>query len=115
MGELEPDVRPGLCPDGPTAVGGPPIRPEDAATDTLAVSVEPTSPADFTSGAESDVISVSAASVVSGTSDASGISDGFSASDVCGATSSVFGASVNDVDDRLDGDASRSPTDDVGG
>ena len=132
MGVLESDVRATLRPDRATAKGGPPLCPEDTTTRTLNIPMDAASSPN--SGTETDVpgnnasVDLDTIDATSGNSDAaSGNSDATSrnsdvtsdeycaasiksgASDVDGATSAS-----DDVDGRLEGDASSTSGDDVG-
>ena len=139
MGVLKSDVRTTLRPDRATTKGGPPLCPEDTTTRTLNIPMDAASSPN--SGTETDVpgnnasVDLDTIDATSGNSDAtsgnsdaaSGNSDATSrnsdvtsdeycaasiksgASDVDGATSAS-----DDVDGRLEGDASSTSGDDVG-
>ena len=139
MGVLESDVRATLRPDRATAKGGPPLCPEDTTTRTLNIPMDAASSPN--SGTETDVpgnnasVDLDTIDATSGNSDAtSGNSDAASGnsdatsrnSDVtsdeyCAASSKTGASDVNgatsasdDVDGRLEGDASSTSGDDVG-
>ena len=134
MGVLESDVRATLRPDRATAKGGPPLCPEDTTTRTLNIPMDAASSPNSTSGSETDVsgnkasVDWDTSGATSGNSDAaSGNSDATSRnSDVtsdeyCAASSKSGASDVNgatsasdDVDGRLEGDASSTSGDDVG-
>ena len=141
MGVLKSDVRATLRPDRATTKGGPPLCPEDTTTRTLNIPMDAASSSNSTSGSETDVsgnkasVDWDTSGATSGNSDAtSGNSDAASGnsdatsrnSDVtsdeyCAASSKSGASDVNgatsasdDVDGRLEGDASSTSGDDVG-
>ena len=127
MGVLKSDVRATLRPDRATTKGGPPLCPEDTTTRTLNIPMDAASSPNSTSGSETGVsgdnasVDLDTSDATSGNSDATSRNSDVTSDEYCAASSKSGASDVNgatsasdDVDGRLEGDASSTSGDDVG-
>ena len=127
MGVLKSDVRTTLRPDRATTKGGPPLCPEDTTTRTLNIPMDAASSPNSTSGSETGVsgdnasVDLDTSDATSGNSDATSRNSDVTSDEYCAASSKSGASDVNgatsasdDVDGRLEGDASSTSGDDVG-